>query len=76
MSSWTNLVLLLIERHSGSLLQKMLFVLPLPKPTVCKDLHNSFYLPQFKMVRFFVPLNSIEKDLNRQLLSPSTTIGC
>ena len=43
---------------------------------VCKDLRSSFHLSQFKMVRFFVPLNSVEKDLNKQLLSLSTTIDC
>ena len=47
-----------------------------PTFAICKDLHNSFHLSQFKMVRFFVPLNSIEKNLNRRLSSPSTTIDC
>ena len=51
-------------------------VLPLPTPTVCKDVCNSFHLSQFKMVSVFVPLNSVEKDLNKQLPSPSTTIDC
>ena len=61
MSSWTYLVVLLIERHLGSLLWKKLFVLPFPTPTVCKDLHNSFYLSQFKMVRLFVSFEKHRK---------------
>ena len=75
MSSWTSVPGSLFDR-------KTLRQLAVEK-CVCfatsyahQDLHNSFYLSQFKMVRFSFPLNSIEKDLNRQFSSPSTMIGC
>ena len=49
-SSWTYLVVLLIEVHSGSLLLKKVFVLLLSMLAVRKDLRKSFRLSQFKRI--------------------------